>query len=63
MPDLSVKSAFLSIAVVKHHDQDNLQMEGFQRVRAHDHHVGEHGSRKVLEPKLKAHILAPGRRS
>lgn len=41
-----MKSTILSI-VIKHHDQDSLQVEGFQRVRIHDHHGREDGSRKA----------------
>jgi hypothetical protein len=43
----------LSIAVTSPHDQDNLDKKeftgalGFQRIRVHDHHMTELGSRQT----------------
>lgn len=63
-PFLVPTSGYFSIAVMKYHDQGNLQRKcficcpWFQRMRVHGYHGRECGSRQavmVLEPQMKAY--------
>ena len=57
--------SYFSIAVIKHHDQGNLQKKGWwgnyssRGISIHGHHCEEHGSRQrdVLRQQQRAHIL------
>jgi hypothetical protein len=68
VPDLSVFMVlcitYFSVAVIKHHDQGNLQNEGYvwayssRGIKVHQNHSQKHGSRRDGWTRmLRAHIL------